>query len=156
LQCKYAPSESPLLQASNPITVSELRFNLPATSPTGARSPTATTPPAPTIPPTTTTPDPATDPTTDDRGGRRSRFFRRFKQKLEALANSPANGRRGSEPIISTTRLDLSLGLELAGGGFAGHNAKMGKLIVESEGMKMLDLLIAANLSLWWKAYEKR
>jgi hypothetical protein len=94
--------------------------------------------------------------TNNDGAGRRSRFLGRFKQKLEVLGNTPAYARRGSEPIISTTRLDLSLGLELAGGGFSGRNAKMGKLIVEHEGMKMLDLIIAANLSLWWKAYEKR
>jgi hypothetical protein len=92
----------------------------------------------------------------NDRIRRRSRFFERFKQKLEALGTNPTYARRGSEPIISAGKLDLSLGLERAGGGFAGRNAKMGKLIVEHEGMKMLDLLIAANLSLWWKAYEKR
>ena len=135
-----------LQQNSNPITVSELRFNLPATSPTGAATPTA--PPQPTVP--------TVNGSDEERPPRRSRLLRRFKQKLEALANGPGYGRRGSEPIISTTRLDLSLGLELAGGGFAGRNAKMGKLIIEGEGMKMLDLLIAANLSLWWKAYEKR
>jgi hypothetical protein len=87
---------------------------------------------------------------------RRSRFLGRFRQKLEALGGPAAYARRGSEPIISTSTLDLSLGLELAGGGFSGKKAKMGKLIVEHEGLKMLDLLIAANLSLWWKAYEKR
>ena len=51
--------------------------------------------------------------------------------------------------------IDLSLGQELAGGGFAGRQAKLGKLIVEYEGLKMLDLLVAANMSLWWRAYEK-
>jgi hypothetical protein len=63
--------------------------------------------------------------------------------------------RRRSEPVATTSTLNLSLGQERAGGGFSGKQAKMGKLIVEREGLVMLDLLVAANLSLWWKAYEK-
>lgn len=51
--------------------------------------------------------------------------------------------------------MDLSLGQEYAGGGFGGKQAKLGKLIIEDEGLKMLDLLVAANISLWWRAYEK-
>jgi hypothetical protein len=51
--------------------------------------------------------------------------------------------------------LDLSLGQELAGGGFAGKRAKLGKLIVEGEGCKMLDLLVAANMAVWWRAWDK-
>jgi len=52
-------------------------------------------------------------------------------------------------------RLDLSLGQEFAGGGFGGKQAKLGKIILEDEGLKMMDLLVAANLALWWRAYEK-
>jgi len=50
---------------------------------------------------------------------------------------------------------DLSLGRERAGGGFGGKQAKLGKLILEDEGQKMLDLLVAANMALWWRAYER-
>ena len=52
-------------------------------------------------------------------------------------------------------RLDLSLAEEHAGGGFAGRQAKLGKLIVYGDGLKMLDLLVAANMGLWWRAYER-
>ena len=52
-------------------------------------------------------------------------------------------------------KLDLSLGQELAGGGFAGKQAKLGKLILEGEGLLMMDLLVAANMGLWFRAYEK-
>jgi hypothetical protein len=55
----------------------------------------------------------------------------------------------------SMDRLDLSLGQEFAGGGFGGKQAKLGKIILEDEGLKMMDLLVAANLALWWRAYEK-
>jgi hypothetical protein len=51
--------------------------------------------------------------------------------------------------------MDLSLGQEVAGGGFGGKQAKLGKLIIDDEGLKMLDLLVAANVALWWRAYEK-
>lgn len=51
--------------------------------------------------------------------------------------------------------LDLSLGREKAGGGNRGSRAKMGKLIVFDEGLKMLDLAVAANMGVWWAAWER-
>ena len=52
-------------------------------------------------------------------------------------------------------RMDLSLGQELAGGGFGGKQAKLGKLIIHPGGIEMLDLLVAANIGLWWRAWER-
>ncbi|KAI1339980.1 hypothetical protein F5Y15DRAFT_381032 [Xylariaceae sp. FL0016] len=52
-------------------------------------------------------------------------------------------------------RLDLSLGREKAGGGNRGKRAKMGKLIVFDEGLKMLDLVVAANVGVWWITWER-
>ncbi|KAI2466119.1 hypothetical protein F4781DRAFT_368256 [Annulohypoxylon bovei var. microspora] len=51
--------------------------------------------------------------------------------------------------------LDLSLGREKAGGGNRGKRAKMGKLIVFDDGLKMLDLVVAANVGVWWTAWER-
>ena len=51
--------------------------------------------------------------------------------------------------------IDYSLGRERAGGGFGGKQAKLGKLIVDNEGQKFLDLVVATNLALWWRAYER-
>lgn len=51
-------------------------------------------------------------------------------------------------------RLDLSLGQEKAGGGNRGKRAKLGKLIIHDEGFKMLDLVIAANMGIWWSVWE--
>lgn len=53
----------------------------------------------------------------------------------------------------SEERMDLSLGRENAGGGMRGKSAKLGKLIVEDEGIKMLDLVVAACMAVWWKGY---
>ncbi|GAD94856.1 hypothetical protein AOR_1_330184 [Paecilomyces variotii No. 5] len=50
-------------------------------------------------------------------------------------------------------RFDLSLARERAGGGLDGKDAKLGKLVIEDEGLKMLDLLIAACMGVWWRAY---
>lgn len=50
---------------------------------------------------------------------------------------------------------DLNLGKEKAGGGNRGKRAKLGKLIIYPDGLKMLDLLIAANMGLWWGTWEK-
>ncbi|KAI0837401.1 hypothetical protein F5Y06DRAFT_88973 [Hypoxylon sp. FL0890] len=51
--------------------------------------------------------------------------------------------------------LDLSLGREKAGGGNRGKRAKMGKLIIFDEGLKMLDLAVAANIGVWWTVWER-
>ena len=50
-------------------------------------------------------------------------------------------------------RLSLKLGRERAGGGFKGNSAKLGKLILEDEGLKMCDLTVAACIGVWWQHY---
>ncbi|UKZ90505.1 uncharacterized protein TrAFT101_005518 [Trichoderma asperellum] len=50
---------------------------------------------------------------------------------------------------------DVNVGGERAGGGNRGNRAKLGKLIIYHDGMKMLDLLVAANMGLWWGTWEK-
>ncbi|KAL2267975.1 hypothetical protein VTJ83DRAFT_2821 [Remersonia thermophila] len=48
-----------------------------------------------------------------------------------------------------------SLGRELAGGGSRGRRAKLGKLIIHDEGLKMLDLVVAANIGVWWTTWGR-
>ena len=50
--------------------------------------------------------------------------------------------------------MDLSLGQEKAGGGFRGSSAKLGKLILENEGLKFADLAVGACMSIWWTHYS--
>ncbi|KAI1322115.1 hypothetical protein F5Y16DRAFT_55013 [Xylariaceae sp. FL0255] len=50
---------------------------------------------------------------------------------------------------------DMSLGREKAGGGKGGKRAKMGKLIIFDDGLKMLDLAVAANVGIWWITWER-
>ncbi|KAL9625046.1 MAG: hypothetical protein Q9160_000775 [Pyrenula sp. 1 TL-2023] len=49
--------------------------------------------------------------------------------------------------------LDLSLGREKAGGGMRGKSAKLGKLIIEDEGLKMCDLTVSMCMAVWWMYY---
>ncbi|EEP80645.1 predicted protein [Uncinocarpus reesii 1704] len=51
-------------------------------------------------------------------------------------------------------RLDLSLARERAGGGMRGNSAKLGKLIIQDEGLKMVDLIVAACMGVFWGVYE--
>ncbi|KAF2878102.1 hypothetical protein BDV95DRAFT_556700 [Massariosphaeria phaeospora] len=127
LKCRHIV---PGLQGASPMAmpVSELRFNLPSSSK-------ASTP-------------------RDDESSKRSSFFRRPRHSRNQSTMSDVR-RNSSEDAGSPDRLDLSLGQEFAGGGFGGRQAKLGKLIVEDEGLKMLDLLVAANVALWWRAYQK-
>ncbi|KAF9888335.1 hypothetical protein FE257_008768 [Aspergillus nanangensis] len=53
----------------------------------------------------------------------------------------------------SEDRIDFSLARERAGGGMRGKSAKLGKLIIEDEGIKMLDLVVAACMAVWWRGY---
>ncbi|KAJ0107490.1 hypothetical protein J7T55_007679 [Diaporthe amygdali] len=55
------------------------------------------------------------------------------------------------EPIFDFS----GLGKEKAGGGNRGKRAKLGKLLVHDEGLKMLDLVVAANMGIWWQAWER-
>lgn len=55
---------------------------------------------------------------------------------------------------IDEDRLDLSLARERAGGGMRGNSAKLGKLIIEDEGLKMVDLLVAASMGVFWGVYD--
>jgi len=50
---------------------------------------------------------------------------------------------------------DMNLGRERAGGGNRGKRAKLGKLIIHDEGLKMLDLVVACNVGIWWGAWER-
>lgn len=56
-------------------------------------------------------------------------------------------------PDSDEDRLDFSLAREPAGGGMRGKSAKLGKLVVEDEGIKMLDLVVSACMAVWWRGY---
>ncbi|KAL7796708.1 hypothetical protein V8C37DRAFT_326392 [Trichoderma ceciliae] len=60
---------------------------------------------------------------------------------------------RDEDDVISP--FDVNIGGERAGGGGGGKRAKLGKLIIYHDGLKMLDLLVAANMGLWWGTWEK-
>jgi hypothetical protein len=111
------------------MTVSEVRFNLPS-------SPKASTP-------------------RGEEASKRSSFFRKGRHSRNSSSLSVSREDNIEEARSSLDRLDLSLGQEFAGGGFGGKQAKLGKIILEDEGLKMMDLLVAANLGLWWRAYER-
>lgn len=51
-------------------------------------------------------------------------------------------------------RMNLDLGRERAGGGFQGNSAKLGKLIIEDEGLKMCDLVVGVCMGVWWQHYS--
>ncbi|EHY58303.1 hypothetical protein HRR83_004837 [Exophiala dermatitidis] len=58
-----------------------------------------------------------------------------------------------SDQSVEEDRLNLDLGRERAGGGFKGKSAKLGKLIIGDEGLKMCDLVVAASMGVWWQHY---
>ena len=140
-KCKhsYASSKSIFKPGMLSAQVSELRFNLPSPKTVGS----------------TASRSMVSGPS---RKATRSSLFahqhgRRSSSSFEA---KNTQGSKHLAPNVELEKsLDLSLGQEHAGGGFGGKQAKLGKLIVEKEGLQMLDLIVAANMALWWQVYER-
>ncbi|TEA21446.1 hypothetical protein C8034_v004332 [Colletotrichum sidae] len=83
--------------------------------------------------------------------GKREQLSGHFSKLLNI-----ANGRGDdSDEDDVPSPFELKLGREKAGGGNRGKRAKLGKLIIYPEGLKMLDLIVAANIGVWWGAWEK-
>ncbi|KAH7018136.1 uncharacterized protein B0I36DRAFT_368179 [Microdochium trichocladiopsis] len=89
--------------------------------------------------------------------------FSKVVQSIESHTNGQGGGANGpfgrsdsdEDFYDEDGRLNMSLGQEKAGGGNRGKRAKMGKLIIAEDGLKMLDLVVAANVGIWWAAWEK-
>lgn len=145
LKCKhsYRSTDPRYGPGTHSATVSELRFNLPSSKAFGSPSPKSSIPGTP-------------------REVKRSSIFSSHRKKNSSsslltpdpASLSAADGYFGSK-IELEDRLDLTLGQEHAGGGFGGKQAKLGKLIIENEGLLMMDFVVAANMALWWRVYEK-
>ena len=145
LKCKhsYRSTDPRYGQGMHSATVSELRFNLPSSKVFGSPNPKSSMPGT-------------------QREAKRSSIFSSHRKKHsssslltpDSASLSAANGYFGSKVELED-RLDLALGQEHAGGGFGGKQAKLGKLIIENEGLLMMDLVVAANMALWWRVYEK-
>lgn len=140
-KCKhsYASSNPRFGPGMHSAQVSELRFNLPSSKTLGSPASKSL---APGIP----------------REAKRSSLFmhqhrRRSSSSFEAKGTPRIED--FSPKVELEERLNLSLGQEHAGGGFGGKQAKLGKLIIENEGLQMLDLIVAANMALWWRVYER-
>lgn len=129
LKCRHIlPVSNSAIQTPEAVTISELRFNLPAMRGQSSNA--------------------------DERAPKRSSFLHRSPMRRHSPSVS-SSGASAQDILGGVASLDLSLGLEYAGGGFGGKQAKLGKLIIRDEGLKMMDLVVAANMSLWCRAYEK-
>jgi len=142
LRCRHTPA-SPSASASDaqePALVSELRYNLPSGQLFHVPAPAATA---------------------FKRSSRMAGWPlpRPRRPSREASAEPPALPPRPPRSSVCASEdeegLDLSLGRERAGGGNRGGRAKLGKLIVYDEGLKMMDLCVAGNMGIWWEGWER-
>lgn len=114
----------------NKVPVSELRFNLPSTDLFNSK---------------------------EDRERAAKELAEGFGRLLVRSPGGHERGRdeydddEGEEPIFDFS----GLGREKAGGGNRGKRAKLGKLLIHDEGIKMLDLTVATNMGIWWQAWER-
>jgi hypothetical protein len=80
----------------------------------------------------------------------------RARDQIQSQFNKMVSKAQGLEDSDDgDIQFGLSLGREKAGGGNRGKRAKMGKLIIFDEGLKMLDLAVAANVGIWWSTWER-
>ncbi|MCJ1477136.1 hypothetical protein MMC13_005807 [Lambiella insularis] len=136
LKCKHTlhlPQASNGSRVSSTAPVSELRFNLPNSKLFAHLSPRR--------PPLVS-------------GSTKRSSFPTGSHVYSGTNMAPTDDAEDSDSEGSE-RMDLSLGQEDAGGGMRGKQAKLGKLIVEDEGLKMLDLIVMANMGIWWSVYGK-
>ncbi|KAK4113252.1 hypothetical protein N656DRAFT_778784 [Canariomyces notabilis] len=118
--------------------VSELRFNIP-----GRRSGSGSS---------------AAGGNSDGGGGqgrRRGHLSEQFGRLLHRESHSSDEEEDDGVGYDEDMPMDLSLGREHAGGGNNGKRAKLGKLIIHDEGLKMLDLVVAANIGVWWVTWGR-
>ena len=135
----YTSSDTRFGPGMHSAQVSELRFNLPSSKTLGSTGPKSVIPGTP-------------------REAKRSSLFlhqRRRRSSPSFETQNPHGTGYFAPKVELEERLDLSLGQEHAGGGFGGKQAKLGKLIIEKEGLQMLDFIVAANMALWWRVYER-
>ncbi|KAK3988753.1 hypothetical protein QBC44DRAFT_98276 [Cladorrhinum sp. PSN332] len=83
-----------------------------------------------------------------ERDNRTSRLSKQFANLLNREPKS-------SDDEWSDDEGDMDLGKEHAGGGHSGKKVKLGKLIIHDEGLKMLDLVVAANVGVWWTTWAR-
>lgn len=100
---------------------------------------------------------PALPPRPSQQSQRHHRMSRSFDASAaqDEQDDSEEEQEQYNEQAPDAQPMDLSLGQERAGGGFAGNKAKLGKLVVEGDGMLMLDLVVMANMALWWAMTTK-
>lgn len=160
LRCRHVlPTTNPSMPAV-PVDVAELRFNL-AWSILRARDTNKQA--------IDTTQFPLHTPAGRPAAPTNKEPWRRSIQVLTQKARTQLShsDRSGEFPTLAQTkrdsifeerssddgRMNLDLGREKAGGGFKGHSAKLGKLIIQDEGLKMCDLVVAACMGVWWQHY---
>lgn len=132
LRCRHRLPNEPY---DSPVELSELRFNLPNSNKT-------------TIRPRSAFAAGAVVPNSDRRP--------HSSLSLSTSTNNPHDDDDDDDDFDDhDVRILQNLGQEKAGGGFGGKQAKLGKLIIWPDGVQMLDLLVAANVGLWWRAWEK-
>ena len=87
---------------------------------------------------------------------RKERVSRDLHSAFDKLLRNEHRHGSESEDEDEDPPAGFSLGREAAGGGNRGKRAKLGKLIIYDGGIKMLDLVVAANMGIWWCAWERR
>jgi hypothetical protein len=153
IKCKHTipgPSMSGTQENHNnnaEVTVSELRFNIPFALDQHFRSPLLSV--------------------WGEKGGKRGALAQMITSNIQKVHQARSRARSESNPIrppsgsssedltADEDRLDLSLAREPGGGGMDGRSAKLGKLIIEDEGIKMIDLVVAASMGVWWRSCNR-
>ncbi|PSR88643.1 hypothetical protein BD289DRAFT_473719 [Coniella lustricola] len=79
------------------------------------------------------------------------RMLVRDRRSLDVPRGNNADEEEDGDGVFDFSEL----GRERAGGGNKGNRAKLGKLLIHDEGLKMLDLVVAANMGIWWQAWER-
>ena len=88
-------------------------------------------------------------------GGRRGKIARDAQDKFARFVLQDPG--LSSDEAEDQWEMDIlaGVGREDAGGGNRGNRVKMGKLILHHEGIKAMDLVVSANVGVWWSVWER-
>jgi hypothetical protein len=157
LRCNMlVPDQTPAFSQSpyfthNAVPISELRFNLPLLP--------SSTPLSPRLSP------PKLSYLTA--ALKKQTFLNKFKRpqppagghsRAKSASELWFSGMTDAEPSAAESSFighRYTKSTEEGGGGFTGKDAKLGKLVVEVDGLQMLDLVVAVNMGIWWRGWEK-
>lgn len=153
LKCKHTIPGPPSAKPPPAVTVAEIRFNIPfpLEQHHGPPSPTKTA-----LNQLRTKGARTSISELINSGVQKMQHVRhRSRDSQQGDSRPRSRGDSGEESAAEEDNDRFALARERGGGGMHGRDVKLGKLVIEDEGIKMMDLVVAACMGVWWRSWPQ-